>query len=121
MHYGSALIMPSGVWLPRKGFPGMSGKWWTAALLIQLWHHFEHALLIGQVMLHHNLFGSSEPISILQLVVPRIELHLFYNTVVLVPMVVSMYDHVFPSKGEADPAPCNCAWHGQEPLYIGSV
>jgi hypothetical protein len=36
-------------------------------------------------------FGNAVPTSILQLWFPRLELHLFYNTVVFVPMVVAMY------------------------------
>jgi len=32
--------------------------------------------------------------------VPRVELHLFYNTIVFIPMVVAMYFHMFPPAGE---------------------
>src|SRR5439155_5613898 len=31
---------------------------------------------------------------------PRLELHLFYNTVVFVPMVVAMLYHLFPGESE---------------------
>ena len=51
------------------------------------------------------------PISILQLWVRRVELHLFYNTIVFIPMVVAMYFHMFPPKREAYPYTCSCAWH----------
>jgi hypothetical protein len=114
LHYGYALIMLIGIWLLREGFTGVSRKYWTAALLIQMWHHFEHCLLIGQVWFHHNLFGSSVPTSILQLLFPRVELHLFYNTIVFIPMVVSMYYHMFPPQREPRHAACNCAWRKQE-------
>ena len=110
LHYGYALIMLIGIWILRKGFTGTSHQWWTVALVIQFWHHIEHALLIGQATLHHNLFGSPVPMSVLQLIIPRVELHLFYNTVVFVPMVVAMYYHVFPSESDQKLAGCTCAW-----------
>ena len=33
--------------------------------------------------------------------VPRVELHLFYNTIVFIPMVVAMYYHMFPTRSDA--------------------
>jgi hypothetical protein len=111
LHYGYALIMLAGIWVLRRGFVGQSRKWWTIALVIQFWHHIEHLLLIGQATFHHNLFGSPVPASILQLIIPRVELHLFYNTVVFIPMVISMYYHAFPSRQDAAKAVCTCAWH----------
>ena len=109
LHYGYALIMLAGLWLFRKGFHGQSLKWWTMALVIQFWHHVEHALLQGQAILGHNLMGSPVPMSIVQMWIPRVELHLFYNSIVFIPMVLGMYYHMFPSKGEA-PATCTCRW-----------
>jgi hypothetical protein len=109
LHYGYALVMLIGIWILRKGFTGLSRKWWTVALVIQFWHHIEHALLQGQALFHHNLFHSPVPMSILQLVVPRVELHLFYNSLVFVPMMIGMYYHIFPPEGEADTASCTCA------------
>jgi hypothetical protein len=38
------------------------------------------------------------PTSLLQVWVPRVELHLFYNTIVFVPMVIAMYFHMFPPR-----------------------
>lgn len=109
LHYGYALIMLTGIWALRKGFTGSSQKWWTIALVIQFWHHIEHLLLIGQATFHHNLFGSPVPTSIVQLLIPRVELHLFYNTIVFIPMVVGMYYHMFPRSGETHQAMCNCS------------
>jgi hypothetical protein len=42
--------------------------------------------------------------------IPRVELHLFYNTIVFIPMVVGMYFHMFPRVGERDAHGCSCAW-----------
>src|SRR5215472_10515016 len=111
LHYGYAIVMLIGIWMLRKGFTGTSRKWWTIALVIQFWHHIEHALLITQATIHHNFFGAAVPTSILQLIFPRVELHLFYNTVVFIPMVIGMYYHMFPPKTETAHAACSCAWH----------
>jgi hypothetical protein len=110
LHYGYALVMLVFLWVLRKGFQGRSSVWWTVALCIQFWHHIEHALLIGQATLGRNLFGSPVPTSILQLWLPRVELHLFYNTIVFVPMVVGMYYHMFPPPDEEPHRGCTCAY-----------
>jgi hypothetical protein len=101
LHYGYALVMLAGIWLLRPGFVGTSRMWWTAALAIQFWHHIEHALLQWQALAGANLFGAPVPTSILQLWIPRVELHLFYNTIVFIPMVIGMYRHLFPSQSDA--------------------
>jgi hypothetical protein len=111
LHYGYALIMLIGIWTLLPGFVGRSRTWWLVALVIQFWHHIEHALLQGQAIVGRNLFGAPVPTSILQLLVPRLELHLFYNTVVFVPMIVAMYYHVFPSASDAAGMRCHCALH----------
>ncbi len=113
MHYGYALVMLIGIWLLRPGFVGVSRKWWTASLAIQFWHHIEHALLQGQAIAHHNLFGSPVPTSIAQLWIPRVELHLIYNTIVFVPMVVAMYYHMFPPAQDVPQMACSCAFHSR--------
>src|SRR5580698_10586818 len=77
LHYGYAVVMLFGLWLLRPGFTGVSRRWWTLALGIQFFHHIEHALLQTQAILGHNFFGRPVPTSIVQLWVPRVELHLF--------------------------------------------
>ena len=42
------------------------------------------------------------PCSVLQLVFPRVELHLFYNSIVFIPMVIAMYYHMFPPEGTGE-------------------
>ena len=111
LHYGYALVMLAGLWLLRSGFTGTRDRqWWTIALGIQFFHHFEHLLLQLQVILGHNFFGRPVPTSLVQLWVPRVELHLFYNTIVFIPMVVAMYYHMFPSAPDARRQQCTCAW-----------
>ena len=80
------------------------------AFWIQFWHHIEHLLLITQATIHHNLMGKPVPYSIIQFFIPRVQLHLFYNSIVFIPMVIAMYYHMFPPEGEA-PAPCSCSWY----------
>ncbi|HEV2855501.1 MAG TPA: hypothetical protein VHC97_22100 [Thermoanaerobaculia bacterium] len=109
LHYGYALVMLIGLWILRTGFIGTSRVWWTSALAIQFWHHIEHALLQIQALSGHNLFHSPVPTSIAQLWIPRVELHLIYNTLVFIPMMVAMYYHMFPPQGEAAHMRCTCA------------
>jgi len=111
LHYGYALVMLAGIWAMLPGFVGRSRTWWLVALVIQFWHHIEHALLQGQVIAGHTLCGAAAPTSSLQLWFPRLELHLFYNTVVFAPMMVAMYYHVFPNAPEAAGMRCSCAFH----------
>ncbi|MER7500954.1 hypothetical protein AB0L05_04210 [Nonomuraea pusilla] len=107
MHYGYALLMLVGLVLLRKGFTGRSRTWWNISLGIQVWHHLEHLLLLLQKLSGVYLMGRPAPTSILQLVAPRMELHLFYNAVVFAPMVVAMLLHRRPA--EQTGATCSCA------------
>jgi hypothetical protein len=112
LHYGYALVMLVGLWMLRPGFTGvLDRRWWTIALWIQFWHHIEHLALLMQVAVGHNLAGRPVPTSFVQLVVPRVELHLFYNTVVFVPMIIGMYYHMFPPETEHASFECACAWY----------
>jgi hypothetical protein len=115
LHYGYALVMLVGMWVLRRGFVGRSRLWWMVAFWIQFWHHIEHALLQGQAMVGRNLFDSPVPISLLQLWIPRVELHLFYNTVVFVPMAIAMYLHLFPNAAERSIHKCSCAFQPRRP------
>lgn len=138
LHYAYALIMLAAFWVLRKGFVGRSYVWWMVAFWIQFWHHIEHALLQYQVLAGHNFFGAPAPISIIQMIgfihgtpetgfgglmagppkvpftplmlaVRRVEVHLFYNSIVTIPMVLAMYYHLFPSVAEAARMHCGCA------------
>lgn len=109
LHYGYALVMLVGLWILRHGFVGRARTWWMIAFGIQFWHHIEHALLQGQAIVGINLFNSPVPISIAQLFIPRVELHLIYNTIVFVPMVIGIYHHMFPAPEDASRMRCSCA------------
>ena len=115
LHYGYALVMLAGLWVLRPGFNGIQDRrWWTIALVIQFFHHVEHGLLQAQAIAGHNLFGSPVPTSLVQVWIPRVELHLFYNTIVFIPMVVAMFYHMFPPASEAGVQKCTCAWHHRQ-------
>lgn len=109
LHYGYAIVMLAGFWLLRHGFTGRARTWWTVALGIQIWHHFEHLLLLVQAVTGAHLLGRKVPTSIAQLVFPRVELHLFYNAIVFAPMVVAMVYHLRPTAEERAHAVCSCA------------
>jgi hypothetical protein len=115
LHYGYALVMLVFFWVLRKGFVGTSRTWWRVALGIQLWHHAEHLLLLSQVIFHHNLFGRPVPTSLIQLWIPRVELHLFYNSLVFVPMVIAMYHHLLPPAVDRVQMKCSCALNVRRP------
>ncbi|MGM1065693.1 hypothetical protein [Saccharothrix sp. Mg75] len=109
MHYGFALVMLVFLFALRKGFVGRSRTWWGVALGLQFWHHVEHLLLIVQASTGTTLLGRPAPTSVIQLIVPRVELHLFYNFVVFVPMVVAMVLHMRPTREERAAMRCSCA------------
>jgi hypothetical protein len=109
LHYGYAILMLVGFVVLRHGFTGRSRTWWNAAMWIQVWHHFEHLLLLLQALTGAFLLGSAAPTSIAQLVFPRVELHLFYNAVVFAPMVVAMVLHLRPRPEERALMRCSCA------------
>jgi hypothetical protein len=109
LHYTYAILMLIGLFALRNGFAGRARTWWTVALVIQFWHHLEHLLLLIQAQTHHFLFGAKVPTSILQQFYPRVELHLFYNTIVFIPMVIAMYFHLRPREAERQSTTCTCA------------
>ena len=112
LHYGYAIVMLIGLILLRPGFVGRARTWWTIALVIQLWHHIEHLLLLLQAQTSTFYFGGAVPTSVAQTVFPRVELHLFYNSIVFIPMVVAVYLHLRPSERELEASACSCI-HGR--------
>ena len=109
MHYSFALFMIIGFFVLRPAFYGRALRWWSLALVFEFWHHLEQLLLIIQHYSHHYMFGGTVPTSVLQIFFPRVQLHLFYNTIVLVPMVVALVLHFRPNASELAWATCTCA------------
>jgi len=108
LHYWYAVIMLVGLFLLRPGFVGRARVWWTVALTIQFWHHIEHLLLLIQAQTGTYFFGATVPTSVAQVVLPRVELHLFYNSIVFIPMVVAVYLHRRPNARELAATACSC-------------
>jgi hypothetical protein len=109
LHYGYAIVMLCGLWILRRGFVGRARTWWMISFWIQFWHHFEHLLLQYQAIVGHNFFGSPVPISLVQVYIRRVELHLLYNGLVFLPMVIAVWYHLFPTQEEARQVTCTCA------------
>jgi hypothetical protein len=110
LHYGYAVVMMVVLIALRPAFVGRARTWWSAAMWIQVWHHFEHLLLLLQALFGAYLLGAKVPTSILQLAFPasRVEIHLFYNAIVFIPMVVAMYYHLRPRPEERTLMQCSC-------------
>lgn len=106
LHFGFALLMIVGLFLLRPGFKGTALNWWTASLVIQTWHFVEHSVLQGQFILGANLFDSPVPTSLLQPFLARPELHLLYNAIVFIPMVVAAVIH---THDRTNNLACTCA------------
>lgn len=122
LHYGYALVMLLGLWVLRHGFKGRGRKWWMVSFGIQAWHHLEHLLLLSQAVVGANLLGRAAPQSVVQLVVPRVELHLLYNALVFLPMVVAVYLHLRPNRSEFSQMTCDCVPHRRPaPVSAGGV
>jgi hypothetical protein len=73
--------------------PGMKQArgWWKVALVLQSWHLFEHFLLQYQYLTKQFFFQATVQTSIGQLLIPRVELHFFYNLMVFIPLVIAYY------------------------------
>jgi hypothetical protein len=108
LHYAYAFVMLVGLLVLLPGFTGSGRAWWIAALAIQFWHHVEHLLLFIQAQAGTPFFGQDVPTSVAQLVVPRVELHLFYNAVVFAPMVIGMVLHRQRTDRNLRLTTCSC-------------
>lgn len=104
LHYGFAVAMLVGLVLLLPGFRGRARAFWILALGIQGWHFVEHQILLVQAQTGHHWFGAKVPTSVLQQFWPmsRPELHLFYNAIVTIPMIVAMYFTLWPPLHERD-------------------
>jgi hypothetical protein len=114
MHWGYALLMLVGLVLLLPGFHGRSRTIWIVALVIQVWHFMEHLFLFIQAQSHHNWWGSTVPTSVLQhfwFPGARPELHLVYNSIVTIPMLIAVAYHMYPTRSEraAHGPTCSCA------------
>jgi hypothetical protein len=91
LHVAYNLFVLFGLMLLLPIFRGVGRTFWLWTTALQMWHFFEHGLLQAQVLLAKNLLGADVPTSMVQLFVPRVELHLFYNGVVTVPIAIAVW------------------------------
>lgn len=91
LHFAYNLFQLVGLAVLRGGFRGKARRWWTVAVLVQSWHFFEHALLQTQWLTKTYLYGAAKPMSVLEVLLPRIELHFIYNVVVVTPMLIALF------------------------------
>lgn len=90
LHFGYNLFQLVGLVVLLRGFTGLAQRWWITALIIQTWHFIEHAVMLAQAHSGMYLFDASKPTSLLEVLLPRIELHFLYNALVFVPTVVAV-------------------------------
>lgn len=114
LHWGYAVVMVIGLGLLLPGFRGRSRAFWGLAFAIQIWHFVEHTLLFYQAQAHHNFWGAKAPQSVLQhfwFTGSRPELHLLYNSLVTIPMLVGLFFHMYPPNRERvrNETECSCA------------
>lgn len=93
LHFGFAMLTMLGMfYVGRKYFASDDAvKAWAIGFIWSIWHMIEHTLLFFQSVSGHYLFGHSAPTSIIQLLIPRIELHLFYNSIITYYIVKALF------------------------------
>ncbi|MGL5874023.1 MAG: hypothetical protein ACRC2R_16915 [Xenococcaceae cyanobacterium] len=91
LHYALALYMLIAIIIYKNKFKGQALQYWNVALVLQNWHHLEHLLLLLQATTGYYLFNSSVPTSVGQLIVPKIELHFFYNSIIFIFMAIALW------------------------------
>lgn len=94
LHFSYNMLQLIGLLLLYDGFSGRARRWWQVAIVLQGWHFFEHFLLQAQWLTKVYLFGAAKQTSIGELLVPRIELHFIYVTLVLIPTVAALIEHL---------------------------
>ena len=101
LHYGYALVMLVGLWVLRRASPASTiaggGRSRSASSSSTT---SSTRCCRTQALVGHNLFDRPVPTSLVQLWVPRVELHLFYNTIVFIPMVVARCRRLKPPCGD---------------------
>lgn len=89
LHFAYNGFQILGIIFLMYGFRGVARRWWMVALVAQSWHMFEHVLLQIQWLTGSYLFGASQQMGIGQLLLPRVELHFFYNMSVFIPTMIA--------------------------------
>lgn len=107
LHFGFAILTFMFIAMTFDQFYGRARVWWNRALWFSTFHLMEHFGLFYQAQTGRYWFHRSVPTSVIQYFIPRIELHLFYNTIVTILVSVAMYYHFKRRKHEASAESCN--------------
>jgi hypothetical protein len=107
LHFIYAYVMTIGLFYFSKLYQKQQKMhyWWSVALYLQIWHYLEHTLLLNQAYTQDNFYAFLAPVSLIQILfqylaglpmagqpyLPRIEVHLFYNLIVFIPMMIGVY------------------------------
>jgi hypothetical protein len=121
LHFGFAVFTLTGLVLLRPAFDERARFWWSVALAIEFWHQFEHVTLLFQRVTGAFFFGEAVPTSIVQVLVPRAELHLTYNSLVFVPMVIAVFAHLYPGASAQITSICGCCRRGGRPVSVSAL
>ena len=113
VHFSFALYTLASILLVGGAGVGLARSFGLMAVAVQSWHLFEHSLLIYQRTVDSFFFGASEPTSLMQLLVPRVELHFIYNSAVFAAIVIALLLHAYPPRGETVRSSCDCAMDTQ--------
>jgi hypothetical protein len=114
LHWTYAVIMSIGLLLLRAGFAARSRVWWNVAIGVMTWHFFEHSFLMYQYWSGWHFTGAEVPTSVIQVVFPRVELHLIYNMAVMLPILAALSLHWLGPKEAGPQGACDCRAHFRE-------
>lgn len=111
LHISYNSLQLTGLILLWPGFRslGAARRWWNVALGVQCWHLFEHILLMAQVMSGSYLFGADHQKSLLEFVFPRVQLHLAYNLLVLIPTLLAVWFYLRETRARRQRAAAGSA------------
>lgn len=86
LHFSFAIITLMGILLCKPYFNRAPGEWWWGlAGVLAVFHLGEHTSLFIQATL------GAPRVGLLGTMFPRLELHLFYNAIITVPMLLAVY------------------------------
>ncbi len=111
LHWAYAVVMFIGLLLLQPGFLSRSRMWWNVAIGVMTWHFLEHSFLLFQHWSGWHFLGRPVPTSIIQAFFPRLELHLIYNMIVLLPILAALSLHWLGPKQAGPQGVCDCRRH----------
>jgi len=88
LHLGFAILMWLGIYI--LGNKGRAYNW-QGVFCFQTYHLVEHITLTYQHYTGQYFFNKSVPTTLLQLVIPRIELHFIYTIIVTTLILLALY------------------------------